>query len=545
MDGIEKEKKKITLSIIVRYIFGAIFLLFAVAEIGLMNYVSGLIFILVATVTIKPTMDYLEKRLNFSLSKAAQFFVVFCLVVVAFAAIPDTPATVTNTDIISSPQSSVSGTETAEAKDEQTQATSSAGSISIVGTNYKCGSWSDEQYPLIRLFGEDYVPLYPSNEKIWSAHVDKLAKLILDLPEEGEKYSIRANEILDLGQGYCLEPKQIDVDKQMVWFEFSKDGEHIADDIVKIGSGNEGTLSVNFNDIQGISNVVVFKAHVSDIFQYETNSIVMIDGIWLIDYAHIKTLKLGDKFGEFTLKKITNGVDESNPGYLVFEHGDTQSDVQATLSEETTTEGNSIDNQETSSVPEPTSQSEQVSEHEPIELTGNGPEATPVFRLQEGLSKFTMTHDGSSNFVVWLMDGESGQKIELLVNEIGSFDGSKAIGITSEGDYILDVTADGPWKVVIEQPRQAATQSTPLTLSGTGQKVSGMFYLENGLKRFQMKHDGSSNFAVWLMDNQGNKIELLANEIGNFNGSKAVGITESGTYLLDIQADGNWKISIE
>jgi S-layer protein (TIGR01567 family) len=194
----------------------------------------------------------------------------------------------------------------------------SPGYLPIVATNYKCGSWSDDQYPLIRLFGESYVPLYPSNEKIWSAHVDKLAKLVLDLPEEGEKYSLMKGEILDLGQGYGLEAKQIDVANQMVWFEFTKDEEFVADDIIKIGSGDD-TLSVDLNNIQGISSVVVFKVHVSEIFQYESDSVVMIDGLWLIDYTNTKNLKLGDKFGEFTLKEITNGVDESNPGYLVFE----------------------------------------------------------------------------------------------------------------------------------------------------------------------------------------------------------------------------------
>ena len=54
-----------------------------------------------------------------------------------------------------------------------------------------------------------------------------------------------------------------------------------------------------------------------------------------------------------------------------------------------------------------------------------------------------------------------------------------------------------------------------------------------------------SNFIIWLMDNQGNEIDLVANEIGNFNGSKAVSITQSGNYLLNIDADGNWEVSIK
>ena len=84
-----------------------------------------------------------------------------------------------------------------------------------------------------------------------------------------------------------------------------------------------------------------------------------------------------------------------------------------------------------------------------------------------------------------------------------------------------------------------------ITLSGTGQEATSKFSLEKGLSIFRMTHDGNSNFAVWLLDNEGNKVNLLANEIGDFDGSKAVGISKSGIYLLNINADGNWEISIE
>jgi len=69
--------------------------------------------------------------------------------------------------------------------------------------------------------------------------------------------------------------------------------------------------------------------------------------------------------------------------------------------------------------------------------------------------------------------------------------------------------------------------------------------LDKGLIVVKMKHDGSSNFAIWLMDKNGREIDLLVNEIGLFDGSKAIGIPTSGIYLLDITADGNWRITIE
>ena len=191
---------------------------------------------------------------------------------------------------------------------------------------------------------------------------------------------------------------------------------------------------------------------------------------------------------------------------------------------------------EPTSIPTPTP--------EPITLSGTGQEATSKFSLETGLSIFRMTHDGDSNFAVWLLDGE-GEKIELLVNEIGRFDGSKAVGIKNIGDYILDISADGRWTITIEQPRPSNAPPVPKTLKGKGQQASEVFYLDKGLARFEMTHDGDSNFAVWLLDDEGDKVELLVNEIGEFDGSKAVSIRNSGIYLLDISADGNWEISIE
>lgn len=178
---------------------------------------------------------------------------------------------------------------------------------------------------------------------------------------------------------------------------------------------------------------------------------------------------------------------------------------------------------------------------QPITLSGRGQKASDKFNLPQELVRFEMTHDGTSNFAIWLLDSQ-GNKKELLVNEIGKFQGSKAVGIKESGDYLLDINADGNWNIKIESV--PVMSSTPSTLSGRGQKATNLFYLNQGLAKFDMTHDGKSNFAIWLLDNQGNKKELLVNEIGKFQGSKAVGIKESGNYLLDIDADGNWNINI-
>lgn len=221
----------------------------------------------------------------------------------------------------------------------------------------------------------------------------------------------------------------------------------------------------------------------------------------------------------------------------------TQTPISAPATEEKT--NNTSTSVVESSSADSSPQNEQITEPEPIELSGTGQKATQKFQLEQGLAEFSTNYRGSDNFIVYLMDGETGQNIDLIANEIGSSNGSKAVGITSDGDYILNVQANGPWTITITQPRKSATQSAPLTLQGTGNQASELFTLDNGLKTFNMDYRGSDNFIVFLMDDQGNQVDLLANQIGSFNGSKAVGIQQTGTYLLNIQANGKWKVSIE
>jgi hypothetical protein len=155
-----------------------------------------------------------------------------------------------------------------------------------------------------------------------------------------------------------------------------------------------------------------------------------------------------------------------------------------------------------------------------------------------------MKHNGGSNFAIFLLD-DTGRKIELLVNEIGGFDGAKAVGVSKAGTYLLDISADGDWSVSVDQPIVSTAPKAPQKFTGKGQQVSPMFSLSSGLAIFRMTHDGRANFAIFLYDASGRRLDLLVNEIGPFDGSKAVRIGNAGIYILDITADGNWTVNIE
>jgi hypothetical protein len=127
--------------------------------------------------------------------------------------------------------------------------------------------------------------------------------------------------------------------------------------------------------------------------------------------------------------------------------------------------------------------------------------------------------------------------------EIGSFYGSHQLGLTA-GSYVLVIDADGAWKVVIEQPRHSSGALPPTNFSLHGMTATGPFQVtEQSLVRFQMHHDGDSNFVIWLLDWKGNRISLLVNEIGPFEGSKAVSL-KPGVYVMQVDADGNWAVGV-
>lgn len=184
--------------------------------------------------------------------------------------------------------------------------------INVVSETYQYKKWG--QYPLIDLFGEKYVPLCASTVPIWNSHVDKLAKLVID---HDDCYTLRNSENIDLGDGYSLQVKQIDVDGKKVWLELDKDRQYVDDEIISIGPGDD-TWTCTLDNIQGVNNASVFKVHVKQVFQGATDSIVQIEGIWLIDYANIMDIKIGDELGEYKIIKIIPGVSASNLGSLVF-----------------------------------------------------------------------------------------------------------------------------------------------------------------------------------------------------------------------------------
>jgi len=59
-----------------------------------------------------------------------------------------------------------------------------------------------------------------------------------------------------------------------------------------------------------------------------------------------------------------------------------------------------------------------------------------------------------------------------------------------------------------------------------------------------MSNTGDSNFIVRLIDKNGETAELLANEIGDFSGTQAVGVDTTGYFYLAVTGQ-HWGIDVQ
>jgi hypothetical protein len=162
--------------------------------------------------------------------------------------------------------------------------------------------------------------------------------------------------------------------------------------------------------------------------------------------------------------------------------------------------------------------------------------------MEGGLVVIHFQHDGSSNFQVQAVNSNGDE--EYLVNEIGSYDGEVALYLPSE-EYKLDITADGSWSADVTQPRFNSQDVEDLPASADGEHAAwfGPFEFEGG-EEVTFEIEGDAQAGVWLATHEGEKVDLLHNEIGPYEGSTLV--TDSGVGLIIVETDSaNWKIEIK
>lgn len=173
-------------------------------------------------------------------------------------------------------------------------------------------------------------------------------------------------------------------------------------------------------------------------------------------------------------------------------------------------------------------------EFETISKKGTG---DTVIKLPAGVTKamVTATHNGASNFAVIGLD-DSNDSADLLVNEIGKYQGTTPLGLNAFNDVkSLQITASGAWTLKIEPLANAKDFAT----KGTGDMV--MLY-DGPATSLTATHKGKSNFAVMEENAELFNMGLLVNEIGNYSGTVPM---SAGPALITVKADGAWTLATE
>jgi S-layer protein (TIGR01567 family) len=160
--------------------------------------------------------------------------------------------------------------------------------------NFKSDAWEDT-YNIMELFGDVYVSLKNNTP-------GKLTNLLVD---SGDKYTLRVGSALELAGDYELTAKQIDVVGNKVWMELSKNGEFIEDKVIHVGDKIDGTWIFETNVADEI-NVEVLRVNITNIFQGQVDSLVVVEGIWLIDFNNVLEIEVGDEFGVLKVDSIAD-----------------------------------------------------------------------------------------------------------------------------------------------------------------------------------------------------------------------------------------------
>jgi len=184
-----------------------------------------------------------------------------------------------------------------------------------------------------------------------------------------------------------------------------------------------------------------------------------------------------------------------------------------------------------------------VPEPDPVEFSGQGQSVTDGFHVEGGFTVFEMEHSGRSNFQVELVHGRTGDTVEYLANEIGSWQARYPMYVES-GGYVLDVNADGPWSITVRQPRLSEDDvvSFPISAAGRYPDYIGPIHFQ-GLVRIGADYNGDSNFAAWVLGTAGGEAELLFNEIGAFEGETTFGA--DGYGWIRVEATGPWGLAVQ
>lgn len=182
---------------------------------------------------------------------------------------------------------------------------------------------------------------------------------------------------------------------------------------------------------------------------------------------------------------------------------------------------------------------------QPITMRGTGDQLLSKIRLRPGVARLTLKYDGTSSFVVNMLD-EAGNWVDNAANTIsGPYQGSIFVRVPNTSTYTFQVQTAGNWEITIDDIDRLYTEQVAVgPYKGKGDAALSIRVEKTGQVDFALKHAGQSNFVVKFPDAQdGMVVALLVFIQGPFEGVKSVTL-DKGVYFVNIRADGDWSMGI-
>ncbi len=172
-----------------------------------------------------------------------------------------------------------------------------------------------------------------------------------------------------------------------------------------------------------------------------------------------------------------------------------------------------------------------------ITLSGSSDKVAKFTKPAATVAIAVVSYRGADNFSIESLNASGGQN-DLLVNTIGSYGGTVLFDVSSDS-VAFQVTASGPWKIVIRPLSDARPWSGSGTVSGKGDDVLLLSAPTSGLTPATIKNSGQDNFVVTTYTNS--QSSLLVNVIGPYNGEVPL---PDGTLLVSVLSTGAWSIKV-
>jgi S-layer protein (TIGR01567 family) len=146
----------------------------------------------------------------------------------------------------------------------------------------------DAGYEIEFWMGEMYVAI--------DSRANKLAEPLVEFNSADTKM-LATGEGWDLGGGFALEAKQIDLEGEKVWFCLCKNGRELDSEIIGVSHSDlQDWVYTYTEDVAGECDVPIFSCYVSAVFRGIYSNLVQIEYVFLID-NDVTRFRTGDEYG--------------------------------------------------------------------------------------------------------------------------------------------------------------------------------------------------------------------------------------------------------